>query len=121
MNSALESDLKNRENLRSNTRHHVCLPYNVVREHIKNFGFQTVAEYQNWLRDQRTKGKYFDFPLQPQSLYVRRNEWISTKHFLGKTEDTTPTGRARNITPQQPKRVGWRIIAQIFGLGKNLN
>ena len=123
MNSTLESDLKKQGNFRHSSKQTICLPYSVVREYIKHNNFKTVGEYQYWLRSQREEGKCYEFPMHPQVLYVRRNEWISTKHFLGKTDDTTPTHRAKYkeevVEQHTSQNVGWRIIAQIFGLGKN--
>jgi hypothetical protein len=53
--------------------------------------------------------------------YLRKNDWISKEHFLGKTEDTTPEVVAQeDKTIETPIAFGGlrRIIRQILGLNK---
>ena len=109
---------------RGNPKLGIALPYSVVREYIKIKNFKTLEEYQFWVRNERMEGRCEGFPFHPQAVYSRKNEWISKKHFLGLTEDTTPSiskprkrKSSENDEPQQ-HRVGWQIIRQIFGIGK---
>lgn len=115
MNNSLEDDLgKSSVHIKA---WYKSRPYVEVREYIKPLKFNTVIEYQNWLRKERTFGRHLDFPMYPQNTYIRKNEWVSVKHFLGKT-DNIPSFAQKSIEIEKPPRVGWRIIQQIFGLGK---
>jgi hypothetical protein len=101
----------------------VSLPYSEVREFIKPFKFKNIKQYQDWVRAEKQAGRGQGFPLQPHSTYLRRGEWINRKHFLGLTDDITievsPQPKEHHNDPRPQKSVGWKIIRQIFGLGKD--
>ena len=102
---------------RGNPKLGVSLPYSVVRESIKSHKFKNFKQYQDWVRENSPEG----FPLHPRMTYLRKNEWISKEHFLGKTEDTTPEVVAQeDKTIETPIAFGGlrRIIRQILGLNK---
>ena len=102
---------------RGNPKLGVSLPYCVVREAIKPHQFKNIKQYQDWVRENNPDG----FPIQPRMTYLRKNEWISRKHFLGLTEDDTPEVVAqedKTIEDPLPLRGLRRIISQILGLRK---
>ena len=102
---------------RGNPKLGVSLPYVVVREAIKPHNFKNIKQYQEWVRENNLEG----FPLHPKLTYARKNEWISRRHFLGKTEDMTP-----DVIQSEDKTIDTpvafmglrRIIRQILGLRK---
>ena len=71
---------------RGNPNWGVCKSYSEVREAIKPMKFKTMNEYREWVVKNNIEG----FPINPYATYSRRNEFISTRHFLGKTDTVKP-------------------------------
>ena len=102
---------------RGNPKLGVSLPYFVVREAIKPLKFKNIKQYQDWVRENSPEG----FPIQPRMTYLRKNEWISRQHFLGKTDDETPENvQQEDIAIENPIPMSGlrRIIRQILRLDK---
>jgi len=59
-----------------------CKSYSEVRQLIKPYKFKTMKQYRQWVAENKPAG----FPLTPYATYSRRNEWVSTPHFLGKID-----------------------------------
>jgi hypothetical protein len=125
MTNTKESDLKDTKRKRGNPNWGNSLPYSEVRLLIKSKNFKNMKEYREWVREERLEGRCEGYPFYPQAVYIRKNEWISVKHFLGHTDDTTPSLAMQkhryptNNVEQAPRSVAWRIIQQIFGIGKH--
>ena len=99
------------EKRRGNPNWGHCKSYSEVRDAIKAHHFKTMAEYKEWVIENKPEG----FPLTPYATYTRRNEWVSTRHFLGKLD----------IVPEEDKGIIKRfnyfsirnIIKQLMGRG----
>lgn len=104
---------------RGNPNYGIAMPYSTVREIIKPYKFKSVRQYRLWVQDMKAQGKGDGFPLNPQPVYSRKNEWISTKHFLGLTDDIIVYNSKSSVMPPKPE-VSYSkirsIIRQILGL-----
>lgn len=56
--------------------------YSEVREIVKHMQFKNLREYRAYVEQYKPEG----FPLSPYATYEQRGEWISARHFLGKTD-----------------------------------
>ncbi len=113
--------LQEQKRHRGNPNWGIARPYNEVRECIKPYHFKTVKQYSAWVRAEREQGRCEDFPINPQLTYVRKNEWVSREHFLGKVDDI-PLIVVHSEDVNIPNRMSFHsiraIIKQIFGLKK---
>ena len=104
---------------RGNPNYGIAMPYSKVREIIKPYKFKSVREYRQWVEVQKATGKGDGLPLNPYAVYTRKNEWVSTKHFLGLTDDITSDHRKSTVQPQKSE-VSFSsiraIIKQILGI-----
>lgn len=57
--------------------------YSEVREIVKHMQFKNLREYRAYVEQYKPEG----FPLSPYATYEQRGEWISARHFLGKTDE----------------------------------
>ena len=103
---------------RGNPNWGIARPYSEVRECIKPYHFKTVKQYSECVRSERLEGRCEDFPINPQLTYVRKNEWISREHFLGRTDKIPSKVHAEDVNI--PSRISFKgirgIIKQIFGI-----
>ena len=90
---------------RGNPNWGIALPYSTVRDSIKPHKFKNLKEYREWVERTKPEG----FPLNPYQTYSRRNEWISSRHFLGKIDSIT-----ENHITQYEKPVKFKLIRTII-------
>ena len=67
---------------RGNPKWGISKPYSEVRNYIKPLQFKTMDDYRQYVVLHKLEG----FPLNPYACYTRKGEWISSRHFLGKTD-----------------------------------
>ena len=63
------------------------MPYDEARKVVAKKGFKNLVEYRAWVEEEQPEG----FSVNPYAIYKYRNEWVSARHFLGKTDCTTDT------------------------------
>jgi hypothetical protein len=63
------------------------MPYGEARNVVSKMGFKNLSEYREWIEQEHPEG----FSVNPYAIYKYRNEWVSARHFLGKTDCTTNT------------------------------
>ena len=63
------------------------MPYDEARKVVSKMGFKNLVEYRAWVEQEKPEG----FSINPYAIYKYRGEWISARHFLGKTDCTTDT------------------------------
>ena len=63
------------------------MPYDEARKVVSKMGFKNLVEYRAWVEQEKPEG----FSINPYAIYKYRGEWISARHFLGKTDCTTNT------------------------------
>ncbi len=96
---------------RGNPNWGISKPYNEVREIIKPLKFKTMNEYRDYITKNNLKG----FPLNPYATYSRKGEWISTRHFLGKTDKIQKHKEDEGITNKLSFKSISAIIRQLMG------
>jgi hypothetical protein len=69
------------------------MPYDEARQLIKSKQFKTLAEYKEWVMIEKPEG----LSVNPYQIYRYRGDWVSTAHFLGKEEYTTPMVQEYNL------------------------
>ena len=102
-----------------------ALPYEQVKKIIKPYHFSSVPEYTEWVRDLRSRGLGQGLPMNPNSTYLRRGEWVSSKDFLGiPAKEETKEYRKwlyeneKQTVVQQSHPSLSTIIKQILGIRK---
>lgn len=63
------------------------MPYDEARRVVAKKGFKNLNEYRAWVETDKPEG----FSINPYAIYKYRGEWVSARHFLGKTDYTTDT------------------------------
>ena len=63
------------------------MPYDEARKAVSKKGFKNLVEYRAWVEQEKPEG----FSINPYAIYKYRGEWVSARHFLGKTDCTTNT------------------------------
>ena len=96
---------------RGNPNWGISKSYNEVRDIIKPLNFKTMKEYRDWVEAHKPEG----FPLTPYATYSRRNEWVSTPHFLGKMD--LKHKEDEGITQRFSFKSLKTIIRQLMGMG----
>ena len=101
-------------------RGHKSKTYEEVRLIIAPHQFKTMREYQAWVSDLKSRGLGGGLPLNPQTVYTNRGEWISRDHFLGITERKLNQSKyPEENRVQKQSYTGIRaIIRQILGMNR---
>ena len=63
------------------------MSYDEARKVVSKKGFKNLVEYRAWVEQEKPEG----FSINPYAIYKYRGEWVSARHFLGKTDCTTDT------------------------------
>jgi hypothetical protein len=90
------------------------MSYDEARKVVSKKGFKNLVEYRAWVEQEKPEG----FSINPYAIYKYRGEWVSARHFLGKTDYTTDTkvvaSEDKNVTGIFPFHKIRTIINQIL-------